>query len=80
MKILEVRMLAIAPRVAFDPAFRSWPLSAFGRLRVLFPDIGERPLPQIEAGFLYGVGDPRPTTSVAAYQVLYHLAGLATFH
>jgi len=74
---LEVRPLAIASRVAFDPAFARWPLSAFGHLLVLFPDIGLRPEP-IQAGFIACEGELLPSSTSAAYQVHEHLAGLAT--
>lgn len=77
--ILELHFLAIVPRVAFHPAFRQWPLAQTSRLRVLFPDIGKRPLVS-EVGFLYGEGDSLPSSSVAATQVLYHLGGLATLN
>jgi hypothetical protein len=77
--ILELRLLAIVPRVAFDPAFRYWPERVFGRLRVLFPDIGNRPSVW-QVAFLYGEGDALPSYSVAAPLVLYHLGGLATLN
>lgn len=77
--VLNLKVLAIVLRVALDPTFSEWPLSAFSHLEVLFPDIGNR-LVVLSAGFLCCEGSVRPSLSAAAAQVQEHLSGLATFH
>ena len=74
---MQLRLMAIVPRVAFDPSFSTWPHSQFCELRVLFPDIGTRPVVH-QVGFLAREGEPLPSSYRSAHQVVEHLEGLAT--